>query len=91
MGLWGLVGFTILTLFFPSLMGSTASKVYGLIGIVVFAGLTAYDTQTIKAMALGARTAEEQQKGAIIGALKLYLDFINLFLFLLRMSGDRRR
>lgn len=91
MGLWGLVGFSLLTLFFPSLMGSTASKVYGLIGIVVFAGLTAYDTQKIKAMALGARTAEEQQKGAIIGALKLYLDFINLFLFLLRMSGDRRR
>lgn len=91
MGLWGLVGFTILTLFFPSLMGSTASKVYGLIGIVVFAGLTAYDTQTIKSMALGARTTEDHQKGAIIGALKLYLDFINLFLFLLRMSGDRRR
>jgi len=91
MGLWGLVGFTILTLFFPSLMGSTASKVYGLIGIVVFAGLTAYDTQAIKAMALGAKNEEDQRKGAIIGALKLYLDFINLFLFLLRMSGDRRR
>lgn len=91
MGLWGLVGFTILTIFFPSLMGTTASKVYGLIGIVVFAGLTAYDTQAIKSMALGARSNEEQQKGAIIGALKLYLDFINLFLFLLRMSGDRRR
>jgi len=91
MGLWGLVGFSILSIFFPSMMGSTASKVYGLVGIVVFAGLTAYDTQTIKSMALQARSAEEHNKGAILGALKLYLDFINLFLFLLRMSGDRRR
>ncbi len=91
MGLWGLVGFGLITIFFPSLMGTTASKVYGLVGIVVFAGLTAYDTQAIKSMALQARTQEEQSKGAIIGALKLYLDFINLFLFLLRMSGDRRR
>lgn len=91
MGLWGLVGFSILSIFFPSMMGSTASKVYGLVGIVVFAGLTAYDTQTIKAMALTARNSEEQSKGAILGALKLYLDFINLFLFILRMQGDRRR
>jgi hypothetical protein len=72
-------------------MGSTASKVYGLVGIVVFAGLTAYDTQVIKDMALQSRTAEESHKGAILGALKLYLDFVNLFLFLLRMTGDRRR
>jgi FtsH-binding integral membrane protein len=91
MGLWGLVGFSILSIFFPSLMGSTASKVYGLVGIVVFAGLTAYDTQVIKDMALQSRTAEESHKGAILGALKLYLDFVNLFLFLLRMTGDRRR
>ena len=91
MGLWGLVGFSIISIFFPSLMGSTASKVYGLVGIVVFAGLTAYDTQTIKAMASQSRSAEDHHKGAILGALKLYLDFINLFLFLLRMSGDRRR
>lgn len=91
MGLWGLVGFSILSIFFPSMMGTTASKVYGLVGIVVFAGLTAYDTQTIKSMALQARSSEEQSKGAILGALKLYLDFINLFLFILRMQGDRRR
>ncbi|MBA2404363.1 MAG: Bax inhibitor-1/YccA family protein [Bdellovibrionales bacterium] len=91
MGLWGLVGFSILSMFFPSMMGTTASKVYGLIGIVVFAGLTAYDTQAIKAMAVHSRSAEEHHKGAILGALKLYLDFINLFLFILRMSGDRRK
>lgn len=91
MGLWGLVGFGLISIFFPSLMGTTASKVYGLVGIVVFAGLTAYDTQAIKSMALMARTQEEQNKSAIIGALKLYLDFINLFLFILRMQGDRRK
>ena len=91
MGLWGLVGFGIITIFFPSLMGSVASQVYGLVGILVFAGLTAYDTQAIKAMGAHARSPEEQSKSAIIGALKLYLDFINLFLFILRFSGNRRR
>lgn len=91
MGLWGLVGFGLLSIFFPSLMGSTASKVYGLVGILVFAGLTAYDTQVIKNMASSYRDSEGHQKGAVMGALKLYLDFINLFLFILRMSGDRRR
>lgn len=90
MGLWGLVGFSILSIFFPSMMGTTASKVYGLVGILVFAGLTAYDTQAIKAMALQSRNSEEQSKSAILGALKLYLDFINLFLFILRFSGNRR-
>lgn len=91
MGLWGLVGFGLISLFFPSMMEGTASKVYGLVGIVVFAGLTAYDTQVIKSMAPSSRDSEAHQKGAIMGALKLYLDFINLFLFILRMTGDRRR
>ena len=85
MGLFGLIGFGLLSLFFPQLMGTTASKVYGLVGIIVFSGLTAYDTQKIKAGAYG------QGNGAILGALKLYLDFINLFLFILRMMGQRRR
>ncbi|WPU67019.1 Bax inhibitor-1/YccA family protein [Peredibacter starrii] len=91
MGLFGLVGFGLLSIFFPSMMGTTASKIYGLVGIIVFAGLTAYDTQAIKNMAPSARDSEQFQKGAVLGALKLYLDFINLFLFILRMSGDRRR
>ncbi len=91
MGLFGLVGFSLLSIFFPSLMGTTASKVYGLVGIFVFAGLTAYDTQAIKNMAPAARDGEAYHKGAILGALKLYLDFINLFLFILRMTGSRRR
>lgn len=91
MGLFGLIGFAILSIFFPSMMGTTGSQIYGLVGIVVFAGLTAYDTQVIKNMAPTSQHPENFQKGAIMGALKLYLDFINLFLFILRMSGDRRR
>lgn len=60
-------------------------------GILVFVGLTAYDTQKIKALARqGFSNEETEKKAAIIGALQLYLDFINLFLLLLRFS-DRRR
>lgn len=83
MGLFGLVGFSFLALFFPSMMGSTASQIYGLVGIIVFAGLTAYDTQMIKGMS-------RSGMNPIMGALKLYLDFINLFIFILRMQGRRR-
>jgi len=62
------------------------------IGIFVFIGLTAYDTQKIKQMAAGGTRGGQDfyQKGAIIGALRLYLDFINLFLLLLRIFGRRR-
>jgi FtsH-binding integral membrane protein len=91
MGMFGLFGFGLLSMFFPSMMSTTASKVYGLVGILVFAGLTAYDTQKIKNMAPSERDGETYQKGAIMGALTLYLDFVNLFLFILRMSGDRRK
>ena len=71
-------------------MGGMTGQIYGVVGLIVFAGLTAYDTQKIKSMAVFG-DGEMLQKGAIMGALKLYLDFINLFLFVLRMSGDRRR
>jgi FtsH-binding integral membrane protein len=90
MGLFGLIGMAILSIFFPSLMGGVGGQVYGLVGIVVFAGLTAYDTQNIKNMAPNARDIEGSKKGAIMGALKLYLDFINLFLFILRLGGNRK-
>ncbi|HWJ28451.1 MAG TPA: Bax inhibitor-1/YccA family protein [Flavisolibacter sp.] len=60
-------------------------------GVFIFTGLIAYDTQKIKSMSvLGQVGAEEERKGAIIGALSLYLDFINLFLMLLRFFGRRR-
>lgn len=92
MGLWGLVGFGLLSFFFPSLMGARTSWVYNMVGLIVFSGLTAYDTQKIKSMGRDLREgSEEGQKMTIIGALKLYLDFINLFLFLLRLMGGKRR
>ena len=60
--------------------------------VVVFAGLTAYDTQKLKQMALlGVTEGEEMSnKASILGALTLYLDFVNLFLFMLRLFGRRR-
>ncbi len=91
MGLFGLVGFGLLSMFFPSLMGQGASFVYSIVGIIVFAGLTAYDTQNIKEMnAPGSEGTDAARKTAIFGALRLYLDFINLFLSLLRLTGRRR-
>ena len=56
-------------------------------GVIVFTGLTAYDTWKIKAMAT---SGAQGRKPAILGALTLYLDFINLFLMLLRLLGNRR-
>lgn len=90
MGLFGLVGYSILAIFFPAMMGGTAGLVYSLVGLLIFAGLTAYDTQKIKLMGQHAYNAEERSKLTVIGALTLYLDFINLFLLILRFTGNRR-
>jgi FtsH-binding integral membrane protein len=91
MGLFGLVGFGLLSMLFPALMTEGASFVFSIVGIIVFAGLTAYDTQKIKAMNdSGNEGTEAGRKTAIFGALTLYLDFINLFLSLLRLTGRRR-
>ena len=91
MGLWGMIGFGIITMFFPSLMTSSASKIYGIAGVIIFSGLTAYDTQKIKnSNILGNEGTEEDHKETIFGALTLYLDFINLFLSILRLMGNRR-
>lgn len=91
MGLFGMIGYSLLSLFFPAMMGGAAGLAYSLIGLLIFAGLTAYDTQKIKLM--GRQTYNEEDKGraTILGALTLYLDFINLFMMILRLSGDRRR
>jgi len=92
MALWGMIGFGILTIFFPSLMSSGASKIYGICGVVIFSGLTAYDTQKIKSSnIIGNEGTEEDKKETIFGALTLYLDFINLFLSILRLMGNRRK
>jgi hypothetical protein len=61
------------------------------VGVIVFVGLTAYDTRKLKMMAAQVEAdSEAGRKGAIQGALSLYLDFINLFLMLLRLLGNRR-
>ena len=64
--------------------------IINVVGVLVFVGLTAYDTQKIKQMADEMDSEENAKKGAVMGALSLYLDFINLFLFLLRFLGDRK-
>jgi FtsH-binding integral membrane protein len=60
------------------------------VGVLIFVGLVAYDTQKIKRMAAADDGVEVYQKKAIFGALTLYLDFVNLFLYLLRLLGDRK-
>ena len=60
------------------------------IGVLVFVGLTAYDTQKIKNMYVANDSSELVGKKAVMGALTLYLDFINLFIMLLRLFGQRR-
>jgi FtsH-binding integral membrane protein len=91
MGLFGLIGFGVLSMIFPKLMTAGASFVFSIVGIIVFAGLTAYDTQKIKGMNVpGNEGTDAGRKTAIFGALRLYLDFINLFLSLLRLTGRRR-
>jgi len=91
MGLFGLVGFGLLSMLFPALLTEGANFVFSIVGIIVFAGLTAYDTQKIKGMNVpGSEGTDIGRKKAIFGALRLYLDFINLFLSLLRLTGRRR-
>ncbi len=90
MALWGLIAFALLSFFFPSMAGGSMGLIFNIAGIGIFAGLAAYDTQQIKMMKKAALGSEMEHKQTIIGALKLYLDFINLFLFILRFMGNRR-
>jgi FtsH-binding integral membrane protein len=64
--------------------------VISVVGVIVFTGLTAYDTQSIKESYYVGDDGSVAGKKAIMGALRLYLDFINLFLMLMRLLGDRR-
>ena len=89
----GLIGVIIAILVNMFIQSSAMSMIIGCIGVIVFVGLTAYDTQKIKNMALTQPAGLDGgiiRKGAILGALSLYLDFINLFLMLLRIFGQRR-
>ena len=87
MGLIGIIIASIVNIFMKS---SMMYFVISIIGVLVFVGLTAYDTQKIKNMYLVSDTGEVMGKKAVMGALTLYLDFINLFLMLLRLFGQRR-
>lgn len=91
MALWGLIIAGIVNIFWHN---DLAQFVVSSLGVLVFVGLTAYDTQKIKMLALSAAEGnvdgESSRKYAIIGALELYLDFINLFIYLLRLFGKRR-
>lgn len=89
----GLIGIIIATLVNMFIQSSAMSMIVSYIGVLVFVGLTAYDTQKIKNMALTQPAGLEGalvRKGAILGALSLYLDFINLFLMFLRIFGGSR-
>lgn len=89
MGLIGIIIASVVNLFLRS---SGVSLIVSYIGVIVFVGLTAYDTQKLRTMALSqpdGLDAGTIRKGAILGALTLYLDFINLFLMLLRILGNR--
>jgi len=88
MGLIGLIIASIVNIFMQS---PAVYWALSYIGVAIFVGLTAYDTQRMKNLYYASRDSEEMAgKMAISGALSLYLDFINLFMYLLRIMGDRR-
>ena len=87
----GVVGLLVAMLVNMFVQSAAFSFAISAIGVLLFAGLTAYDTQKIKSMyAYVAGNTEMMGKTVVMGALNLYLDFINMFLFLLRFMGDRR-
>lgn len=90
MGVIGLIVASVVNLFLES---SAMSFAISALGVLIFSGLTAYDTQNIKNTYLQARTMpggeEYLEKGAIMGAVSLYINFINMFMFLLQFLGDR--
>ena len=86
----GLIGIIIASLVNIFMKSSMMYFVISIIGVLVFVGLTAYDTQKIKNMYMASDSGELIGKKAVMGALTLYLDFINLFIMLLRLFGQRR-
>jgi len=89
----GLIGLVIAMLINMFMQSSTMDYIISIIGVLIFTGLTAYDVQKLKRIGagMGVEMADANaRKLSIMGALTLYLDFINLFLFLLRFLGDRK-
>jgi len=87
MGLIGIIIASLVGMFFHS---SMLQFVISVLGVLIFTGLTAYDTQKIKEMYSPNMDGTIASRGAIMGALALYLDFVNLFVMLMRLMGDRR-
>lgn len=87
MGVVGILVASLLNMFFQS---SGLALVISILGVLLFAGLTAYDTQRIKSLYFEVAGTSFAGKAVVMGALTLYLDFINMFMFLLRFMGDRR-
>jgi len=87
MGIIGIIVASVINIFLHS---SALSFAVSAIGVLVFAGLTAYDTQKIKEMYFEGDASDVAGRKAIMGALTLYLDFINMFQFMLSFMGDRR-
>jgi hypothetical protein len=87
MGLFGLIIASVVNLFLQS---SGLQWALSIVGIGIFAGLTAWDTQAIKENYAAGDAYEASEKKSIYGALRLYLDFINMFQMLLMLSGSRR-
>jgi FtsH-binding integral membrane protein len=87
MGLVGLIVASLVNLFLQS---GPLSLVISMVGVLLFAGLTAYDTQKVKSMYAEVAGTEYEGRTVIMSALTLYLDFINMFLFILRLFGSSR-
>jgi hypothetical protein len=87
MGVWGILLASIINMF---MQNSAFQLLISVVTVLVFTGLTAYDTQNIKEIYLSSDSEEIATKKAVIGALQLYLDFVNIFISLLRIFGDRR-
>ncbi len=87
MGVFGILVASLLNLWFQS---NALGLAISILGVLIFAGLTAYDTQKLKSMYTYVAGTDQMGKTVIMGALNLYLDFINMFLFLLRLFGSQR-
>ncbi len=88
-GFFAIIGLLLLMIANIFVGGNTLNLLIGGLGVVIFAALTAYDTQKLREMALTGVQGETAEKGAIYGALQLYLDFINIFLLLFRIFSSR--
>jgi FtsH-binding integral membrane protein len=86
----GLVGIIIASIVNVFLASSIVQLAISVVGVIVFVGLTAYDTQRIREIYLSSDSPAIAGKKAIMGALALYLDFLNLFILLMQLTGNRR-